>query len=182
MKTTGKTQRKNIANESIHYCWEYHGPVLTNAWSPICWNGQYSSVFVFVFCLFVHCQTKWICLIVVEWGLWNNSWVKNLPVRPLAPRRKTPGQLYPAFNDLPGWVRNILKPSTCGRVLASVTVGKNDRIIWNNTKPDICNETAWILLSPDSASSLLAVDFLHRAIDESLTSLPNLSSFPVWEK
>ena len=32
-----------------------------------------------------------------EWGLWNNSWVKNLPVRPLAPRRKTPGQLYPAF-------------------------------------------------------------------------------------
>ena len=30
-------------------------------------------------------------------GLWNNSWVKNLPVRPLAPRRKTPGQLYPAF-------------------------------------------------------------------------------------
>ena len=32
-----------------------------------------------------------------EWGLWNNSWVKNLPVRPLAPRRKTPGQLCPAF-------------------------------------------------------------------------------------
>ena len=32
-----------------------------------------------------------------EWGLWNNSWVKNLPVRPLAPRRKPPGQLYPAF-------------------------------------------------------------------------------------
>ena len=32
-----------------------------------------------------------------EWGLWNNSWVKNLPVRPLAPRRKTPGQLYPTF-------------------------------------------------------------------------------------
>ena len=29
-----------------------------------------------------------------EWGLWNNSWVKNLPVRP---RRKTPGQLYPTF-------------------------------------------------------------------------------------
>ena len=105
--------------------------------------------------------------------------MKNLPVRPLAPRRKTPGQLYPAFNDLPGWVRNILKPSTCGRVLASVTDGKNDRIVKNNTKPDIYNETAWILLSPDSASLLLAVDFLHRAIDESLTSLPNLSSFPV---
>ena len=32
-----------------------------------------------------------------EWGLWNNSWVKNLPVRPLAPGRKTPGQLYPTF-------------------------------------------------------------------------------------
>ena len=60
---------------------------------------------VFVFGVFFHCQTTWIYLIVVEWGLWNNSWVKNLPVRPLAPRRKTPGQLYPAFNDLPGWVR-----------------------------------------------------------------------------
>ena len=34
-----------------------------------------------------------------EWGLWNNSWVKNLPVRPLAPRRKTPGQLYPSFRS-----------------------------------------------------------------------------------
>ena len=34
---------------------------------------------------------------MIEWGLWNNSWVKNLPVRPLAPRRKTPGQLYPTF-------------------------------------------------------------------------------------
>ena len=32
-----------------------------------------------------------------EWGLWNNSWVKNLPVRPLAPWRKTPGQLYRTF-------------------------------------------------------------------------------------
>ena len=28
-------------------------------------------------------------------GLWNNSWVKNLPVHPLAPRRKAPGQLNP---------------------------------------------------------------------------------------
>ena len=32
-----------------------------------------------------------------EWALWNNSWVKNLPIRPLAPRRKTPGQLTPTF-------------------------------------------------------------------------------------
>ena len=32
-----------------------------------------------------------------EWGLWNNSWVKNFPVRPLAPTRRTPGQLYPTF-------------------------------------------------------------------------------------
>ena len=32
-----------------------------------------------------------------EWGLWNNSWVKNRPIRPLAPKRKTPGQLYPTF-------------------------------------------------------------------------------------
>jgi len=30
--------------------------------------------------------------------------VKNLPVRPLAPRRKTPGQLNPTSKDLPGWV------------------------------------------------------------------------------
>ena len=41
-----------------------------------------------------------------EWGLWNNSWVKNLPVRPLAPRRKTPGQLYPAFRP-PGQGQNF---------------------------------------------------------------------------
>ena len=34
---------------------------------------------------------------MIEWRLRNNSWVKNLPVRPLAPRRKTPGQLYPTF-------------------------------------------------------------------------------------
>ena len=34
---------------------------------------------------------------LIERGLWNSSWVKNLPVRPLAPGRKTPGQLYPAF-------------------------------------------------------------------------------------
>ena len=32
-----------------------------------------------------------------EWGMWDNSWVKNLSVRPLAPRRRTPGQLYPTF-------------------------------------------------------------------------------------
>ena len=35
---------------------------------------------------------------------WNNSWMKNLLVRPLAPRRKTPGQLNPSIDDLPGWV------------------------------------------------------------------------------
>jgi len=40
-----------------------------------------------------------------EQGLWNNSWVKNLPVCPLAPRRKTPGQLYPVFKGLPGWAK-----------------------------------------------------------------------------
>ena len=34
-------------------------------------------------------------------GLWNNSWVKNLPVRPLAPRRKTAGQLYPIKKTVP---------------------------------------------------------------------------------
>ena len=37
-----------------------------------------------------------------EMGLWNNSWVKNLPVRPLAPRRKTAGQQYPIFDGPPG--------------------------------------------------------------------------------
>ena len=41
-----------------------------------------------------------------EWGLWNNSWVKNLPVRPLAPRRKTPRQLYPTFRP-PGQGQNF---------------------------------------------------------------------------
>ena len=135
--------------------------------------------FCFCFCLFVHCQTKWICLIVVEWGLWNNSWVKNLPVRPLAPRRKTPGQLYPAFNDLPGWVRNIiLKPSTCvepGRVLA-VTVSNK---LYINTQLSIKNELTLMIPS----SSLLAFEFLYWAIDESsLTSLPNLLFFSAWEK
>ena len=74
--------------------------------------------------------------IAVEWGLWNNSWVKNLPVRPLAPRRKTPGQLYPAFNDLPGWVRNILKPSTC---VEAVTVS-NKLYDYINTKLGINND------------------------------------------
>ena len=45
------------------------------------------------YAMFIFCIWKMLS----EWGLWNNSWVKNLPVRPLAPRRKTPGQLYPAF-------------------------------------------------------------------------------------
>ena len=34
---------------------------------------------------------------------WNNSWMKNLSVRPLAPRRKTPGQLYPTLEV--SWAR-----------------------------------------------------------------------------
>ena len=46
-----------------------------------------------------------------EWGLWNNSWVKNLPVRPLAPRRKTPGQLYPAFRP-PGQGQKFISLNT----------------------------------------------------------------------
>ena len=46
--------------------------------------------------------------ILSEWGLWNNSWVKNLPVRPLAPRRKTPGQLYPTFRP-PGQGQKFFK-------------------------------------------------------------------------
>ena len=104
--------------------------------------------------------------------------MKNLPVRPLAPRRKTPGQLYPAFNDLPGWDRNILKPSTCvepGRVLA-VTVSNK---LYINTQLSIKNELTLMIPS----SSLLAFEFLYRAIDESsLTSLPNLLFFSACEK
>ena len=34
---------------------------------------------------------------------WNNSWMKNLSVRPRAPRRKTPGQLYPTLEV--SWAR-----------------------------------------------------------------------------
>ena len=60
-----------------------------------------------------HSQKKAIELMasINEWGLWNNSWVKNLLVRPLAPGRKTPGQLHPTFNDLPGWAILIPKIS-----------------------------------------------------------------------
>ena len=58
--------------------------------------------------LFAHLRKCW-----VNGGLWSNSWVKNLPVRPLAPRRKTPGQLYPAFRP-PGqgqkfWIIFIIR-------------------------------------------------------------------------
>ena len=42
-----------------------------------------------------------------ERGLWNNSWVKNLPVSPLALRRKTPGQLYPTFRPPTGRAKNF---------------------------------------------------------------------------
>ena len=35
--------------------------------------------------------------------------MKNLPVRPLAPRRKTPGQLYPIFNGPPGKTKEKTK-------------------------------------------------------------------------
>ena len=41
--------------------------------------------------------------------LWNNSWVKNLLVGPLAPWRKTPGQLNPSIKDRSGWVKAHLK-------------------------------------------------------------------------
>ena len=129
--------------------------------APICWNGQSFSVFVFVFDF--HCQIKWICLIAAEWGLWNNSWVKNLPVRPLAPRRKTPGQLYPAFNDLPGWVRNILKPSTCFEVwywLLLLAINNYDFI---NTKPSIhCKLT--LMVPSSSYTSLFTLGFWTPAL------------------
>ena len=53
-------------------------------------------------------------LFEVEWGLWNNSWVKNLPVRPLAPRRKTPVQLYPHSMTPRAWSENKLNLCSFG--------------------------------------------------------------------
>ena len=47
---------------------------------------------------------EWLInLTSIEWRLWNNSLVKNLLVCPLAPGRKTPGQLYLKFKGLLGW-------------------------------------------------------------------------------
>ena len=128
-----------------------------------CWNSQYFSVFVFSFwCLFFHCQTKWICLIAVEWRLWNNSWVKNLPVRPLAPRRKTPGQLYSAFNGQPpglGQKYSKTKYLCWGRVL-SVTV--SDKLYdYINTKLSINNELT--LMIPSS----IPVSYTHLTLPTS---------------
>ena len=128
-------------------------------------HGQSSSVFVFVLFCFFHCQIQWICLIAAEWGLWNNSRVKNLPVRPLAPRRKTPGQLYPAFNDLPGWVRNIL----WGKILAvTLTVSINNYDFINTKQGIYCKLTLMVpgfdVVIP--ASSLLAFELQHWATDE----------------
>ena len=42
---------------------------------------------------------------LTDMRLWNSSWVKNLPVRPVTPRRKTPGQLYTIYNDHLGKTR-----------------------------------------------------------------------------
>ena len=145
---------KNVAREWIHSCWEYHGPVLTNARSPVRWNGHYSSVFVFG--VFFYCQTKWICLTVVEWGLWNNSWVKNLPVRPLAPRRKTPRPAVPRIQWPPGLGLKYSKTKyLCwGRVLAGTVSNKLCDYI--NTKLGINNELT--LMIP--AFPLLAFELL----------------------
>ena len=67
--------------------------VINNKWA-ITWllNRTIQKMWYKIVKLLVLCEKK-----LIEWGLWNNSWVKNLPVRPLAPRRKTPGQLYPTF-------------------------------------------------------------------------------------
>ena len=43
-------------------------------------------------------------------GFWDNSWVKNLSVRPLAPKRKTPGQLNPKSDGPPGKTNKSKKP------------------------------------------------------------------------
>ena len=72
-------KEKNIASESIHSCWEYHGPALNNAWSPICWNSQYSSVFGFCFWFFFPCQTKWICLLLLNGGCGTTAGWKTSP-------------------------------------------------------------------------------------------------------
>ena len=108
---------------------------------------------VFVFGVFFHCQTKWIYLIVVEWGLWNNSWVKNLPVRPLAPRRKTPGPAVPRIQWPPGLGQKYSKTKyLCwGRVLA-VTVS-NKLCDYINTTLGINNELT--LMIPSSSKTSL---------------------------
>ena len=140
---------------------------------PICWNAARTVNILQFFVLVFLCQIKWICRIAAEWGLWNNSWVKNLPVRPLAPRRKTPGQLYPAFIDLPGWVRNSLKWSICFEVLHHdhscncKTINYDDCI---NTKPGIHCKLTLMIPSSSYASSLLAFELLHWVTDELWTS------------
>ena len=148
---------KNVAREWIHSCWEYHGPVLTNARSPVRWNGHYSSVFVFG--VFFYCQTKWICLTVVEWGLWNNSWVKNLPVRPLAPRRKTPRPAVPRIQWPPGLGQKYSKTKyLCwGRVLAGTVSNKLCDYI--NTKLGINNELTLMIPSASKTSLFTTVGF-----------------------
>ena len=132
---------------------------------PICWNGQSSSIFVFVFVF--HSQIKWICLIAAEWGLWNNSWVKNLPVRPLAPRRKTPGPAVPRIQWPPGLGQKYsqTKYLLWGKVLA-VTVGINnyDSV---NTKPGIhCKLT--LMVPSSSYTSLFTLGFWTPALSYSL--------------
>ena len=107
--------------------------------------------------------------IAVEWGLWNNSWVKNLPVRPLAPRRKTPGQLYPAFNDLPGWVRMVLDQVPALKKVTGFTVSINNYDCIN-TKPGIHCRSTLMIPSSSAASLLLDFELLCCEIDELRTS------------
>ena len=112
----------------------------------------------FLFLLFFHCQIKWICLIAAEWGLWNNSWVKNLPVRPLAPRRKTPGQLYPAFKWPPGLGQKYSKTKYLQLLPVPCLNTSNKPYDYINSKLSINNELTSMIPSP-SATSLFTVGF-----------------------
>ena len=142
------------------------------------WSIFFGFCFLF---FFVHCQTKWICLIVVEWGLWNNSWVKNLPVRPLAPRRKTPGPAVPHIQWPPGLGQKYSKTKyLCWGWVLAVTVSTK-LYEYINTKLAINND-GWYQTLLIPASSLLVFELLYGGIDESLTSLPNLLFFSAWEE
>ena len=89
--------------------------------------------------------------------------MKNLPVRPLAPMRKTPGQLYSAFNGQPlapglGQKYSKTKYLCLGRVLA-VTVS-NKLYDYINSKLGINNELTLMIPSSSDTSLIFTVELL----------------------